>query len=814
MGELESILSNSSPELASKHPKLMHIGERVRESLSSEGLDWANLYNSLQSLETIPHAEEWYADALSDSILAIYHVRNSELLLASQFTRSAFEQVPDTQSRLTRDAQLMLALNAQSLHALMASPEGLLDATQTAHQIRGELGLSVNRHEAMTNFLFVYSRMRNHGAALSIAELIREEEKPEGTLDGLYEAYLADTLNEVGRYEEALSNAEAALASSDPIVRSRAYDEALIATAGLGNPEEARRLLTDKLSNSTLRVDRERDLHARALIAAAEGDTAGAIALMNQRLDVMVARLYRDNSADAASLLAHLENSRERQLEREAALQREADSAAVIAEQKSQLNRSLIILLTMLGGAFLGTVAFLRYRERVNRERAELQEEALSAEKMKTEFLGLINHELRTPLNGVIGISDALIHHSKDATVRTQAKAIQECGENLFDLIESMIDMTTLEGDKFELAPTDAPLDAPIQAQVDRWRPVAEDKGLAFTAFVAPELSRAVTVDPERFEKCVKILLSNATRFTHEGRIHLHATAQPQDGTLQVKLIVADTGQGMTERVQSRLFKPFLQADSTMTRKYGGAGLSLAIARKLSRMMGGDLDVVSAVDRGSEFTLTLALPLADADGKAEEATPDTPQEAPAEAAPESSEPEELTGEALEEAAFKKVLDLMEIAPETFLPATDAEPDAGSVPSAPSRSTLDGARVLVVEDLPSNQDVIRLMLEPQGCTCVPALDATEAFAILQTSPVDAVVMDIRMAGLDGVEATRRIRAMTSSAGRLPIVVLTADQGPDTCTRAMEAGADAFLAKPVVRRQLVAALQAALARDAAA
>jgi signal transduction histidine kinase len=257
-------------------------------------------------------------------------------------------------------------------------------------------------------------------------------------------------------------------------------------------------------------------------------------------------------------------------------------------------------------------LAFLRYREKLSVKVQSLQEDALSAEKMKTEFLGLINHEIRTPLNGIIGISDAMIHHAPNPTMRAQAEIVQESGQLLFDLLDSLITMSTIEGNRLTLDKEEDILAKTIRREVAEWDNAAAKKGLTFTHFIGAELEDAVITDHKRIRQSLHYLLSNAIRFTQVGRVHLHATAtQDANGHLNVTIVVADTGQGISDDVQSRLFQPFLQADATMTRKYGGAGLSLAIARKLARMMRGDLVVKSREGRGTEFTFTARIPLAE-----------------------------------------------------------------------------------------------------------------------------------------------------------------------------------------------------------
>ena len=628
--------------------------------------------------------------------------------------------------------------------------------------------------------------------------MLRGRTAPDGYPTGLAEVYLAQSRIELGDYAgaERLVRGNAAR-DTHPVAAMRGRIMLAPALAGQGRIAEARAIMDELGWDGVDQADPTQGrfpflIHAEALIARAEGNHDRALELMKRRGDTVVANLQRTNADDMTALLANLENTRERQIERANALKREAALKAVQLEQAQTLNRMLLALLAALGLGIVALIVFLRYRERVNAEVQDLQEQALSAERMKTEFLGLINHELRTPLNAVIGISDAMIHHSPDAAIRGQAQAIQDSGEQLFDLLESLIDMSTIEAGKMQIVPDETDLSQVILTEAARWDRHADAKSLAFTRYVGPELSLAVEADAARLRQCLKILLSNAVRFTHSGRVHLHATAERRDGGLDLTLVVADTGQGISEAVQARLFQPFVQADATMTRKYGGAGLSLSIARKLARMMGGDVVVSSAVDRGTEFTLTARLPLVErvaADPEREQ----TPE-------PEPAEP------AFAEPAFH---DTMIDAPQ-FAPAPSAPELAPAALRDPDN--LRGRAVLVVEDLPSNQDVIGLLLEPFGVECIAALSAEAALRILQTRRVDGVIMDIRMPGLDGLEATRRIRTGGGPNADVPVVVLSADAAAETAALARDAGADAFLAKPVLRRDLRDALLRALDRRA--
>ncbi|MGB6229517.1 MAG: ATP-binding protein [Litorimonas sp.] len=584
--------------------------------------------------------------------------------------------------------------------------------------------------------------------------------------EGLAEVYIADLYNEVGDYDLALEFARKAEGADDPLIQRRSWGEAMIAQAGLGNRREAlsnmERLGFWKDGEFAERADQsEAALHARALLAASTGDPGEAVALMNRRLDLMIGKMYDRGAADTAAFLTHLENGRERQQERENALAREAELKAVQLEQQTKLNRMLWILLGGLAIAFNCLLAFLRYREKNNRKVHALQEDALSAEKMKTQFLGNINHEMRTPLNGIIGLSDAMIHHASDPALKAQATTIQESGQLLHDLLDSLITMSTIEGGRLSLDTEPIDMARLLSREAAEWEAAAAAKGLTFTAHVDPALSVPVLGDRTHLRKCAHFLLSNAVRFTHSGRVHLHATGETDaDGQLTLTLIVADTGQGISDAVQSRLFKPFLQADSSMTRKYGGAGLSLAIARKLARMMGGDLSVTSREGRGSEFAFTACLPLASADADAlpaktaVEATPVQPAET-------RREPEE-------------VIDLM-LGSQLFAARPQAAP-------SPKTYLLSGQ----VEGLDRSLDA------------VPVGDVEALLHRLQESVQSVVLIDLTTS--DPVEAVRRIRELEGTAGQVPLIGLSSPETARLGSELIMAGLDAFLTLPATSDQV--------------
>ncbi|MEM7729187.1 MAG: HAMP domain-containing sensor histidine kinase [Pseudomonadota bacterium] len=570
-------------------------------------------------LESYDYGENWYLNSVSEGLQAFRHFTKKNYLISAQHVDAAMSIIPTELSARALHARLTASKAAMLLYAFQGNPEFLLQAAIVLKETLATQGQPIDRYELMTNFVTTLNRARDYESAAMVAELLLDEPKPANAFPGLAESYMAVTFNEIGEHERARDLSAYALnASSHRVVTQTANLEHIVALAGLGRETAARREMAalgwnyspHELLNT---VNEQAVLHAEALLAMHRGETAFALALMKRRADKLVTRVQSANSGNMSAMLSNLENTRSRQAEREDALQREAELRAIQLEQQNRLNRLLWVLICGLTLAFNLLLAFLRYREKTNAKVQKLQEDALSAEKMKTEFLGVINHELRTPLNGIIGISDAMIHHADDPVLRDQAQIVQDSGQILHDLLDSLITMSTIEGDRLELDETAFSLSEMISREAALWEAPAAEKSLDFTWYVGPELIPDVYGDAVHLRQCVRYLLSNAMRFTHAGRVHLHATAQPDaDGQLELTLIVADTGQGISEDVQARLFKPFLQADATMTRKYGGAGLSLAIAQKLARMMGGDVSVVSREGRGSEFTLTARLPVAGA----------------------------------------------------------------------------------------------------------------------------------------------------------------------------------------------------------
>jgi signal transduction histidine kinase/DNA-binding NarL/FixJ family response regulator len=398
------------------------------------------------------------------------------------------------------------------------------------------------------------------------------------------------------------------------------------------------------------------------------------------------------------------------------------------------------------------TTSRLEHLAAVDRERkaAEAAREAALAEavslaRQRSNFLAQMSHELRTPLNAIIGYAQ-LLKRDKHLLNDRQAAGlatIHESGQHLLTLINDILDLARVEAGRMVLYPATVHLDAFLQVVVDIMRVKAEEKGLSFEYALAPDLPAAVTIDETRLRQVLLNLLGNAVKFTDTGRVSLRVLPAPSaepvaDGdnqaTARLRFEVADSGIGMTAQQLGRIFQPFEQV-ATAQRREGGTGLGLAISQQLVRLMGGNIDVVSEPGKGSTFWFEIDVPVATA--------------APVTVAPQ----ETLVG-------------------------------------------YEGARkrLLVVDDVPQNRAMMLDLLQDAGFIVAAATNGLECLVLLDSFKPDLILMDVMMPVMDGNETTRQIRRMPGW-GAVPIVAVTASASAEDEHRSRDAGADAFLAKPI-------------------
>ena len=425
-----------------------------------------------------------------------------------------------------------------------------------------------------------------------------------------------------------------------------------------------------------------------------------------------------------------------------------------------------------------------RVNRRLIRELGVERDRAEASDRAKSEFLATMSHEIRTPMNGVLGMAELLAKTPLNPSQRQYVDSLHKSGRVLLNLINDVLDVSKIESGKFELGDEAFDLRGIMQELEQMFAPRAEEKGIALVVGTSDEAAHAYAGDPTRVQQILMNLIGNAIKFTDEGEVRVRASvlAQTRESTT-VSVEVTDTGPGIPGDKQAAIFGAFDQADGSRTRHHGGTGLGLHIAEKLTYLMGGRIGVTSTPRQGSTFWVT--LPLAHA-----RETPKGPRRLPPAQA-------HRAGGRL-----------------TFEQPIETEPEAGAAEAPVSGGAARGKRILLAEDNVVNQQVATTMLEQLGCTVVTVGSGDDALAqaTRDPEPFDLVLMDCDMPGMDGFEATRRIRAEGLDHDRLPVVALTASAMRGDRDKCMAAGMTSYIAKPVSQQDLADALAGQL-RDAA-
>jgi signal transduction histidine kinase/ActR/RegA family two-component response regulator len=348
----------------------------------------------------------------------------------------------------------------------------------------------------------------------------------------------------------------------------------------------------------------------------------------------------------------------------------------------------------------------------------------------KSDFLAVVSHEIRTPMNAVISAANLLRRTRLDSQQREHVSMLIDAGDVLMGLLNDVLDFSKIEAGKMELESADMVVRDRLSTIVRLWEPRALANGVRLKMRIAPDVPAAVRTDPLRVQQILFNLMSNAVKFTHEGEIRIDAGWA--DGRLN--LAVSDTGCGIPADRLGQIFNSFEQADVGTTRRYGGTGLGLAISRRLAELMGGSLSVQSVDGEGSTFTLSL--------------------------------------------------------PMTAVETAPAQP----VRATESSASLAGRSILAADDHEVNRRILQLLLEPHGCRLTLVENGAEALEAASGQRFDAILMDMQMPVMDGLEATRRIRTGEIN-GDTPVIALTAN-ALDVHRAAWDAaGVHAFLTKPI-------------------
>ena len=417
-----------------------------------------------------------------------------------------------------------------------------------------------------------------------------------------------------------------------------------------------------------------------------------------------------------------------------------AGFAAVAAATSLAL---LFLSLLALRGVWSEQAVALRLRAALG----ELQTAKAAAEaamRAKADFLATMSHEIRTPLNGIIGFAGLILDRSDlPSDLHRQIRLVLTAGTSLLTVVNDVLDLSKIEAGGIALDPRPFAMESLVENTASIVRGAAEAKGLALTVAVDPDVPAWLIGDEDRLRQVLLNFLNNAVKFTQRGGVVLRVARDGTDaqGTL-LRFSVSDTGIGIPEGGQERLFQRFSQMDGSISREFGGTGLGLAICKHLVELMGGTVGLRSRPGEGSTFWCLVKL----------------------------------------------------------RPAAPLLSEASQVLQHPARRR--AGHILVVDDTPMNQEIARALLEKVGFTVDVASDGPSGIAAVRTGDYQLVLMDVQMPGMTGVDATQRIRLLPEPARSVPVVAMTANVLPDQVSDYKQAGMDAHVGKPIDREHLYA------------
>jgi PAS domain S-box-containing protein len=514
----------------------------------------------------------------------------------------------------------------------------------------------------------------------------------------------------------------------------------------------------------TIEALEERTTYLHALIsnnplAIAATDPAGRIVMCNSAFE----KLFRYEARDiigqpiVTSIVPEEEQAAIR-----GAVERSGDQVISAVSRRKRKDGTLVdvelhIVPLIVNGERVGRYSIYQdITERIaaNARLQALMTQAEAASRAKSEFLANMSHEIRTPMNGIMVAAELAANENPTEAQREYLDIIRQCGSSLLSLLNDLLDLSKIEAGKMQLDPVDFSVRACVSQCLDVLRPIARQKGLEIVEEIDPEIPERISGDAMRLRQVVTNLAGNALKFTEQGCVTVRAVAKARsEGKLALEFSVIDTGIGIPAEKHATIFRDFEQADSSTTRRFGGTGLGLAICRRLVELMGGEIWLESEEGKGSAFHFRIPFTVA-------------------------SDP-------------VRTLSRPEV----------NSSDCTATESVPSPCL----SILLVEDNALNQRLAARLLERRGHRVTLVEDGEQAVAAAQAHRFDAILMDLHMPNMDGIEAARRIRAGERVSGEhVPIIAMTASTLQVEQDACFEAGVDAYVTKPVSPDELFAAL----------
>lgn len=413
-------------------------------------------------------------------------------------------------------------------------------------------------------------------------------------------------------------------------------------------------------------------------------------------------------------------------------------------------------------GLLVGLVAVPMYLSGLLRQLTKATQEAHRANEAKSRFLANMSHEFRTPLNGLSGMSELLATTQLDSEQRECLTTIQASTRSMLSLVEDVLDISAIEAGKLKLDIVEFSPRELVENIGMILLPQARAKKLNYEVDIAQDVPSKLRGDIRHLRQVLLNLAGNAVKFTDAGTVRLEVKVVPDQATgVSLRFTVSDTGIGIPEGVRARLFEAFEQADVSMARRYGGTGLGTTIAKGLTEAMGGTIGFESAERQGSRFWIEVPFEVV------------------------SVEPKPVTPAWIEE-----------------LPQGAENIIAFSDPFLRHRARVRSLQILVADDHEANRMVVQRLLQKAGHRVVCVNGGEEVLDALELAAYDTVIVDLHMPGISGVDLLKQLRIMEAGGGpRTPVLVLSADVTPDAIARCQQAGARAFLAKPIVATQLL-------------